>query len=102
MRCMAVKYRNMRYRGSASKKEANRAAELHALAQAGAITDLEQQVKFELVPKDELGRPVHYIADFVYRSDGKLIVEDVKGFPTAVYKLKKRLMWCHKSKRYEC
>ena len=38
-------------------------------------------------------RPVTYIADFVYYEGKKEIVEDVKGYRTDVYKLKKRLMW---------
>ena len=38
-------------------------------------------------------RPVTYIADFVYHEGKKEIVEDVKGYQTDVYKLKKRLMW---------
>lgn len=35
-----------------------------------------------------------YVADFVYLDlfDGKEIVEDAKGYRTAIYKLKKKLM----------
>jgi hypothetical protein len=32
------------------------------------------------------------VADFVYDENGAEVVEDVKGFKTAVYKRKKRLM----------
>ena len=32
------------------------------------------------------------MADFVYLENGQLVVEDVKGVRTPVYKLKKRLM----------
>jgi hypothetical protein len=48
------------------------------------------------IPKQEGEREVCYIADFVYQEDGKLVVEDVKGHRTEVYKLKKKLMlWVH-------
>jgi hypothetical protein len=37
-----------------------------------------------------------YRADFVYVESGARVVEDVKGFRTVVYKLKRRLMLaCH-------
>lgn len=39
-------------------------------------------------------RAVRYIADFVYldAATGKIVVEDVKGVKTEVYKLKRKLM----------
>ena len=37
-------------------------------------------------------RGMKYIADFVYICDGKQVVEDCKGFKTAEYKMKKKLM----------
>jgi hypothetical protein len=33
-----------------------------------------------------------YVADFKYLENGKEVVEDVKGFKTPVYKLKKKLV----------
>lgn len=75
-----------------SIKEANRWCELKLLERAGFISDLRRQVKFELLPKQGKLRAVHYIADFVYIKDGKQIVEDVKGFRTQEYKLKKRML----------
>ena len=80
-----------------SKKEARRYGELRLLARAGKIKDLELQPKFELIPtirtETETLRKVSYIADFKYidLESGKVIVEDVKGFKTDVYLLKKRL-----------
>lgn len=77
-----------------SKKEANRYGELRLLEMSGAITDLELQKEFELIPSQyvtdsETGkrrcveRPVKYKADFVYKDTetGEIIVEDVKGMP---------------------
>ena len=75
-----------------SIKEANRWCELKLLERAGAIQDLERQVKFFLLPKQDGERPVYYIADFVYTENGKKIVEDAKGMRTKDYKLKKKMM----------
>jgi hypothetical protein len=75
-----------------SIKEANRWCELKLLERAGVIQDLQRQVKYELIPKQESEKPVYYIADFVYTENGKKVVEDVKGCRTEVYKLKKKMM----------
>lgn len=78
----------------ASKKEARRAAELALLLKLGEIRDLDEQVVYVLIPKDDLGAAVTYRADFCYKDAfGFQIVEDVKGFKTPVYKLKRRLMF---------
>ncbi len=90
------KYRAVRTDGYASRKEAARAAELKILRDAGLITGYEEQRRFQLLPAaKELGfpRPLEYVSDFDYfDSDGNSVIEDVKGFQTPVYKLKKRLM----------
>lgn len=82
-----------------SKKEANRYKELRLLEKAGAIKDLRMQVKFTLIPaqRDEatgkvVERECSYKADFVYDEDGKAVVEDVKGFRTKEYIIKRKLM----------
>lgn len=91
-----------------SKKEANRYCELKLLERAGKIKDLELQKTFELIPtqrepdtitktgKVKQGKVIErsccYIADFVYKENGQLIVEDTKGMRTEVYKIKKKLM----------
>lgn len=75
-----------------SVKEANRWCELNLMLRAGMIRDLQRQVKFELLPKQEGERAVYYIADFVYMENGAKVVEDVKGCRTEVYKLKKKMM----------
>ena len=75
-----------------SIKEANRWCELLLLQRAGMIQDLQRQVKYELIPKQEGERAVYYIADFVYTENGKKVVEDVKGMRTKEYKLKKKMM----------
>lgn len=75
-----------------SKKEANRYSELRWLERGGVIDNLRLQVPFVLIDKSEYGRAIKYIADFVYTECDKEIVEDVKGFKTDVYKIKKRLL----------
>lgn len=96
-----------------SYKEARRWDELLLLQRAGKITDLQRQVKYELVPaqyetyeryskkgerlKDGvklLERKAEYVADFVYTDaeSGELVVEDAKGMRTQEYILKRKLM----------
>ena len=82
-----------------SKKEANRYKELLLLEKAGAIKDLRMQVKFTLIPaqRDEatgkvVERECSYKADFVYSEGDKTVVEDVKGFRTKEYIIKRKLM----------
>ena len=81
-----------------SAKEANRYAELRLLQRAGEIFDLQRQVPFVLIPKQErngkvVERAVVYKADFVYKDmNGEEIVEDVKGLLTKEYILKRKLL----------
>lgn len=80
-----------------SRKEAQRYAELRLLERSGAIHNLRRQVRYELIPAQKKGgktieRACHYIADFVYEEDGKTVVEDVKGYRTKEYVLKRKLM----------
>lgn len=75
-----------------SIKEANRWCELKWLERAGKIQDLQRQVKFLLIPKQDGERAVYYVADFVYIENGQKVVEDAKGCRTDVYKLKKKMM----------
>lgn len=82
----------------ASIKEASRWSELLLMQRAGYIQDLDRQVKYELIPKQEGERACYYVADFVYKDTitGETIVEDTKGFETDVYKIKRKLMlWRH-------
>lgn len=84
-----------------SVKEFSRWQELKLLQRAGEIVELRRQVPFVLIPvqKDEKGRVIErecrYVADFTYRNPKeyhRLIVEDVKGLKTEVYRIKKKLM----------
>lgn len=97
-----------------STKEARRWNELKLLERAGVIKGLQRQVKYILVPKQEvayerispktgkrlkdgvrtLEQECAYIADFVYQDakSGELIVEDTKGVKTKEYIIKRKLM----------
>ena len=78
-----------------SKWEAQRWGELKAMELGGYVKDLERQVRYDIVVNGE--KICRYIADFRYKmidDDGlaKEIVEDAKGFETADFKIKKKLM----------
>lgn len=104
-----------------SKKEARRYKELCLMERSCEITDLQRQVKFVLIPaqyetyerygkkgqrlkdgKRCVEKECAYIADFVYKKDGYLVVEDAKGYRNpstsgyAYFALKRKLMlWVH-------
>ena len=81
-----------------SKAEAQRWLHLRMLEKAGEITDLRTQVRFNLLPAQEVGghkeKPVDYICDFVYVRAGMTIHEDVKSGPTKTkeFILKRKMM----------
>lgn len=77
----------------ASKHEAQVVSDLAALAAAGHIQDLREQVSFTLVPANGKLRSIRYIADFTFWEGGLFVVADAKGFAkNPVYRLKKRLL----------
>lgn len=84
-----------------SKKEAKRYIVLRALESKGEIKNLTLQPRFLLQEgfrkNGKAYRKIEYVADFMYQQGGKLIVEDVKGMKTDVYKLKQKLF----EKRYQ-
>ena len=82
-----------------SAREAKRYRELALLLAVGEISDLNRQVKFDLLPAqhDSRGkvveRGVSYVADFTYfDKKGEWIVEDAKGMRTRDYVLKRKMM----------
>lgn len=77
-----------------SLKEGNRYRELKCLKKAREIKDFTIKPCFILVPPlKKVHRGIKYEADFSIRlNTGQIVVEDVKGFKTSVYKIKKILM----------
>ena len=75
--------------------ESRRYKELALLEKAGEIENLQLQPKFLLQDSFKKNgktyRKIEYIADFMYEENGKIIVEDVKGKETEVFKLKHKL-----------
>ena len=75
--------------------ESRRYKELALLEKAGEIENLQLQPKFLLQDSFKKNgktyRKIDYIADFMYEEKGKVIVEDVKGKETEVFKLKHKL-----------
>lgn len=98
-----------------SKKEKARYIELKAAIEAGIITDLQRQVRYELEPpvveeyEEQLKtkvvrktrtvqRGIYYTCDFQYVKDGNLVVEDVKSSPAQAkldkaYQIRKKLLF---------
>lgn len=75
--------------------ESKRYKELALLQKVNKIENLQLQPKFLLQESFKKNgktyRKIEYIADFMYEEDGKIIVEDVKGKETDVFKLKHKL-----------
>ena len=71
-----------------SRKEANRYAELKLLEKAKQIYTLKLQPSFPIVINGQ--KICTYKADFQYFENYKDVVEDVKGFRTALYRWKKK------------
>ena len=63
---------------------------LYCRQKLSILRRLELQPRFAIEIK---GRKIcTYVADFQYRLDGDLVVEDVKGVRTPVYRLKKKMV----------
>lgn len=79
-----------------SMAEANRYVELKRLQEMHAIACLEVHPRYLLqtgfTHKGGRERAIFYEPDFQYMENGALVVEDVKGMETPVYKLKRKLL----------
>ena len=76
--------------------EYRRYADLLLLEKAGEITDLQVHPRFllqEAFTRPDGGREakITYEGDFQYNDHGKVVVEDVKGCRTEVFKIKRKL-----------
>ena len=76
-----------------SKKEANRWIELQLLERVREISELQRQVKIELIGQHgplltRTGRKMRFTVDFVYTEKDVVIYEDVKGYATRDYEVR--------------
>lgn len=89
-----------------SKWEAERFMQLKLLERAREISDLQRQVRFTLqesfISHGHKIRPIEYVADFMYKQNDKIIVEDTKSPATRTpeYMIKKKL-FLYKFPEYE-
>jgi uncharacterized Zn finger protein (UPF0148 family) len=78
-----------------SKAERNRYHQLKYMQKEREISDLKVHPVYELLPdfthEGKIIKGISYEADFSYMKNGKLIVEDVKGVKTDVFKLKYKM-----------
>jgi hypothetical protein len=80
----AVKVNDIHFSSTA---EAKRYKELEALKNNGEVLFFLRQTPFHLPAK------VKYVCDFtVFWKDGNVTFEDVKGFKTDLYKVKKKMV----------
>ena len=96
-----MKYGNKKYiafnREFDSRKEGMRYIELKTLQMGGAISELECQKSFELIPTRYYGkecvRGCKYIVDFWYfdKQRNEYIAEEVKGYETKDFIVKKKI-----------
>lgn len=86
-RAKAVVYDGIRF---ASQRERDRYATLKLLVRAGDYRDLRLQPRYPLMVGST--KVADYVADFEYLDaiTGETITEDVKGFETDVFKLKRK------------
>lgn len=76
-----------------SKKESLRYSQLKLMKLAGVISDLELQPKYDFIHNGV--KICTYKADFRYifhENNDEYVVEDVKGYLTEIYKIKKKMM----------
>lgn len=104
--CSITKEKDLKYKAKKtvidghkfdSRLEARHYTELKYAVLGGIISELEIQPRFELQPAFDKGgkhyRKIEYVADFKYKINktGEIIIQDSKGFKTAVYELKKKM-----------
>ena len=103
--------KKVEYRGEIfdSKFELTYFIYLQELVKQGKITNLQRQVKYELLPRqtDENNKfkyhPVEYKSDFEYDDvQGVHHTVDTKGFKTADFRIKQKLFYYRTNREIEC
>lgn len=86
-----------------SKREAERYRHLRVLEAAGHISGLQLQPAFDLHAPGGV-KVARYVADFAYRDEAtqRLVVEDVKGVKTPMFRLKAKWLKAEHGIEVEC
>ena len=66
---------------------------LEQLAKEDKISNLQRQIKFELLPANSLYRALNYVADFTFYVGDKYIVADAKGLVLPEFKIKQKIFF---------
>lgn len=86
-----TKYNSVKSGGYHSRFEAQVAAELQLLERAGKISELKEQQRYKFYVHGKL--ITSSIMDFTYiDEDGNKVWYEAKGFPTAIWKMKHKLI----------
>ena len=100
-----VTYNNLQFD---SKFECTYYAYLQELEKKGEITNLQRQIKYELLPRQTnskgkfLYHPIYYVSDFEYDVQGVHKTVDTKGMPTPDFRLKQKLFYYKFNRQIEC
>ena len=66
---------------------------LEQLAKEDKITNLQRQVRFEIIPANSVYRALTYVADFTFYVGDKYIVADAKGLVLPEFKIKQKIFF---------
>jgi hypothetical protein len=76
----------------ASKMEMRRYEQLRVLEEAGEISGLILQPRYEIISAGRRNKAHVYTPDFQYTEDGRIVIEEVKGRKTPDYILRRDLL----------
>lgn len=66
---------------------------LEQLVEEDKITNLNRQVKFELLPANCMYRALNYVADFTFYVGNDYIVADAKGMVLPEFRIKQKIFF---------
>ena len=76
-----------------SKRELQRYLFLKDAEDKGIISNLQRQVKFNLIPANSVYRALTYVADFTFNVNDRYIVADAKGLVLPEFKIKQKIFY---------
>lgn len=66
---------------------------LEQLAKEDKISNLQRQVKFEIIPANSVYKALNYVADFTFYVGDKYVVADAKGLVLPEFKIKQKIFY---------